>query len=61
MGLKDFRIIYDNHWNTYYPGQTVSGNIIVVLDSTKKIRGMLYSKSHLYPMNHIMLFLVNNT
>lgn len=40
MGLKDFRIIYDNHWNTYYPGQTVSGNIIVVLDSTKKIRGI---------------------
>ncbi|XP_003490327.1 arrestin domain-containing protein 17 isoform X1 [Bombus impatiens] len=40
MGLKDFRIIYDNPWGTYYPGQTVSGNIIVVLNSTKKIRGI---------------------
>ncbi|XP_076653337.1 arrestin domain-containing protein 17 isoform X1 [Halictus rubicundus] len=40
MGLKDFRIIFDNPWNTYYPGQTVSGNIVVVLDSTKKVRGI---------------------
>ncbi|CAK9825486.1 Arrestin domain-containing protein 17 [Anthophora retusa] len=40
MGLKDFRIVYDNPWSTYYPGQAVTGNIIVVLDSTKKIRGI---------------------
>ncbi|KAK1124426.1 hypothetical protein K0M31_006786 [Melipona bicolor] len=40
MGLKDFRIAYDNPWNIYYPGQTVSGIIIVVLDSMKKIRGI---------------------
>ncbi|XP_053973989.1 arrestin domain-containing protein 17 [Hylaeus volcanicus] len=40
MGLKDFRITFDNPWSTYSPGQTVSGNIIVVLDSTKKIRGI---------------------
>ncbi|XP_011169897.1 arrestin domain-containing protein 17 [Solenopsis invicta] len=40
MGLKDFRIAFDNQWSTYYPGQTVTGNIIVVLDSTKKIRGI---------------------
>lgn len=39
MGLKDFRIAFDNQWSTYYPGQTVTGNIIVVLDNTKKIRG----------------------
>lgn len=39
MGLKDFRIALDNQWSTYYPGQAVTGNIIVVLDSTKKIRG----------------------
>jgi len=39
MGLKDFRIVFDNQWSTYYSGQTVTGNIIVVLDSTKKIRG----------------------
>ncbi|KYN02385.1 PREDICTED: arrestin domain-containing protein 17 [Cyphomyrmex costatus] len=40
MGLKDFRIAVDNQWNTYYPGQAVTGNVIVVLDSTKKIRGI---------------------
>ncbi|XP_014476867.1 PREDICTED: arrestin domain-containing protein 3 [Dinoponera quadriceps] len=40
MGLKDFRIAFDNQWSTYYPGQTVTGNIFVVLDSTKKIRGI---------------------
>lgn len=40
MGLKDFRIVYNDPWSTYYPGQTVSGNIVVVLDSTKKIRGI---------------------
>ncbi|XP_054004300.1 arrestin domain-containing protein 17 [Hylaeus anthracinus] len=40
MGLKDFRITFDNPWSTYSPGQTVSGNIVVVLDSTKKIRGI---------------------
>ncbi|XP_034185991.1 arrestin domain-containing protein 17 isoform X1 [Osmia lignaria lignaria] len=40
MGLKDFRVVFDNPWSTYYPGQTVAGNIIVVLDSTKKIRGI---------------------
>lgn len=40
MGLKDFRIALDNQWSTYYPGQAVTGNIIVVLDSTKKIRGI---------------------
>lgn len=39
MGLKDFRIVFDNQWSTYYPGQTVTGNIIIVLDKTKKIRG----------------------
>ncbi|XP_071567178.1 arrestin domain-containing protein 17 isoform X2 [Temnothorax nylanderi] len=40
MGLKDLRIEFDNQWSTYYPGQTVRGNVIVVLDSTKKIRGI---------------------
>lgn len=40
MGLKDFKIVFDNPYDTYYPGQTVSGNIVVVLDSTKKIRGI---------------------
>ncbi|XP_011646855.1 arrestin domain-containing protein 17 [Pogonomyrmex barbatus] len=40
MGLKDFRIVFDNQWSTYYPGQTVTGNIILVLDSVKKIRGI---------------------
>lgn len=42
MGLKDFRIVFDNPWNTYYAGQTVTGNIIITLDSKKKIRGKLH-------------------
>ena len=40
MGLKEFKILFDNPWKTYYPGQTVTGRIILVLDSTKKIRGL---------------------
>ncbi|XP_012225775.1 arrestin domain-containing protein 17 isoform X2 [Linepithema humile] len=40
MGLKDFRVVFDNPVNTYYSGQTVTGNIIVVVDSTKKVRGI---------------------
>lgn len=50
MGLKDFRIVYDNEWSTYYPGQTVTGNIIVVLNSTKKIRGEFDLIDHTYSM-----------
>ncbi|XP_015118177.1 arrestin domain-containing protein 17 isoform X1 [Diachasma alloeum] len=40
MGLKELRIVFDNPWSTYYPGQTVTGRIIVVVDSVKKIRGI---------------------
>lgn len=39
MGLKDFRIVFDNPWNTYYPGQTLTGRVIIQVDSPKKIRG----------------------
>ncbi|KAK0090830.1 hypothetical protein PV326_004003 [Microctonus aethiopoides] len=40
MGLKDFRIVFDNPWNTYYPGQTLTGRVIIQVDSPKKIRGI---------------------
>ncbi|XP_063990814.1 arrestin domain-containing protein 17 isoform X2 [Diachasmimorpha longicaudata] len=40
MGLKEFRILFDNPWSTYSPGQTVTGRILVVVDSVKKIRGI---------------------
>ncbi|XP_012282075.1 arrestin domain-containing protein 17 [Orussus abietinus] len=40
MGLKDFKIVFDNPWNTYYGGQTVTGRIVVVLDSPKRIRNI---------------------
>jgi len=53
MGLKDFRIAFDNQWSTYYPGQTVTGNIIVVLDSTKKIRGEYQNDNQLSRQNII--------
>lgn len=39
MGLKEFKIIFDHPYATYYPSQTVTGKIILELDSTKKIRG----------------------
>ncbi|XP_043277832.1 arrestin domain-containing protein 17-like [Venturia canescens] len=40
MGLEDLRIVFDNPWSTYYPGQTVTGRVIVRLSSIKKIRGI---------------------
>lgn len=39
MGLKKCEIIFDNQYNTYYPGQTVKGVVNLTFDSTKKIRG----------------------
>lgn len=42
MGLDDFRIVFDNPWSTYYPGQTVTGRVIVGLNSAKKIRGKFF-------------------
>nr|XP_022901266.1 arrestin domain-containing protein 17-like [Onthophagus taurus] len=41
MGLKEFNITFDNPYRTYYVGQTVTGRLEVVLDSPKKIRGIL--------------------
>ncbi|KAI4477956.1 hypothetical protein M0804_012436 [Polistes exclamans] len=41
MGLKKFDITFDNNpWKIYYPRQTVSGNIVLVIDGVKKIRGI---------------------
>lgn len=38
MGINDFRIAFDNSQNTYYPGQNVTGNVIVDVDKPKKVR-----------------------
>ncbi|XP_046750179.1 arrestin domain-containing protein 17 isoform X1 [Diprion similis] len=40
MVLRNFQILFDNPWNTFYGGQTVTGRVLVVIDSTKKIRGI---------------------
>ncbi|XP_043478998.1 arrestin domain-containing protein 17-like isoform X1 [Leptopilina heterotoma] len=40
MGIKKFKIIFDNPVQTYKPGETVSGKILLDLDSNKKCRGM---------------------
>lgn len=41
MGIKKFKIIFDNPVQTYKPGETVSGRILLDLDSNKKCRGMV--------------------
>lgn len=39
MGLKEFKIHFDNPDATYYPDQTVTGKVILTLDSIKKTKG----------------------
>jgi hypothetical protein len=40
MGLQEFKIYFDNPYATYYPDQTVTGKVVVTLNSTKKVRGI---------------------
>ncbi|KAJ8672951.1 hypothetical protein QAD02_004212 [Eretmocerus hayati] len=40
MGLKEFKIHFDNPYAAYTSGQTVTGRVVVVIDSPKKIRGI---------------------
>lgn len=40
MGIKEFKILFDNPVKTYTPGETVSGRILLDLNSSKKCRGM---------------------
>ncbi|XP_066581032.1 arrestin domain-containing protein 17-like [Prorops nasuta] len=40
MGLQEFTIVFDNQMATYYPGQTVSGNVVLTLNAIKKVRGI---------------------
>ena len=39
MGLNEFQIQFDNPLKIYHAGQTVSGQIILVLDTPEQIRG----------------------
>lgn len=39
MGVKDFKIIFENPVKTYYPGAIVRGYIYLTLLSLKKCRG----------------------
>ncbi|XP_051156853.1 arrestin domain-containing protein 17-like isoform X2 [Leptopilina boulardi] len=40
MGIKEFKILFDNPVKTYSPGETISGRVILDLDSVKKCRGI---------------------
>lgn len=39
MGMQACQILLDSSWNTYYAGQTITGQFILNLDKEKKIRG----------------------
>lgn len=39
MGTQNCQILLDNSWNTYYAGQTITGQFVLNLDKEKKIRG----------------------
>jgi len=39
MGLKVFKIVFDNPTGTYYSGQAVSGRVLLSFSSSKTIRG----------------------
>lgn len=41
MGLQDCQIFLDNPYNLYYAGQTVNGQVKLILNSPKKIRGKM--------------------
>ncbi|XP_033226506.1 arrestin domain-containing protein 17-like isoform X2 [Belonocnema kinseyi] len=40
MGLKEFKIFFNNPYKVYYAGETIKARILVVLDSPKRIRGI---------------------
>lgn len=40
MGFKGCQIQINKANNTYYPGETITGNIIYNLESTKKLCGI---------------------
>ncbi|XP_033226359.1 arrestin domain-containing protein 17-like [Belonocnema kinseyi] len=40
MGLKEFKISFNNPWKTFKPGDTVKGQLSLVLDTPKKCRGI---------------------
>ena len=42
MGLKEFKIIFDDPERTYRPGETLKAQIIVVLDYPQKYRGKCF-------------------
>lgn len=40
MGLREWQIIFDNPYKTYYVGQTISGNVHLTFDTPIKLRGI---------------------
>jgi Arrestin (or S-antigen), N-terminal domain len=41
MGLEKFHIVFDNPQAVYYAGQNVSGKVVIIANTPKKIRGEL--------------------
>lgn len=44
MGIKEFKIRFDNSVKTFLPGETIKGRVLLHLDSNKKCRGMCFSR-----------------
>ncbi|KAK6643831.1 hypothetical protein RUM43_000094 [Polyplax serrata] len=38
MGIKEMNILFDNPWATYYVGGTVAGQLMLTLESPKKVK-----------------------
>lgn len=39
MGFSEFEVQFDNPDATYVPGQTITGKILLTVDSTKSLKG----------------------
>lgn len=61
MGLTKFKILFDNPQHTYYPGQTVTGQILFSVNSTRKVHGNIkinLNKLFIYPINYLTCILI---
>jgi hypothetical protein len=42
MGLDKFQILFDNPYGVYYGGQSISGRVVLAVNSPKKVRSKLF-------------------
>ena len=38
MGLLDFQVVFEKPWPTFFPGETVNGQLIINLSSVKDMQ-----------------------